>query len=171
MLKLEKPHESHREMYEDIIAELERDSVEFLHPASTFTYRNWNYLELVKRSRDISEWKIEGLVPADLFFAVVDNTIVWAIQLRHHIDHPNLIFRWGHIGYWVRPSQRKKWYASKMLEQILEEAKKIWLRKLLITCDVNNVGSNKVIQKNGGILEKECTFDDGSRFNRYWINL
>lgn len=171
MLKLQYPNKSHKEMYEDIISELEENSVEFLHPASTFTYREWNYFELMEKVHATSKWDLEWLVPADTYFAVENDRIIWAIQIRHNIDHPNLIFRWWHIGYWVRPSERKKWYATKMLKLILEKAKKIWLNEVLITADIMNIWSNKVIQNNGWVLEKECQHEDGTSFNRYWITL
>ena len=171
MLELQFPNQSHKEMHEDVIAELERYSVDFLHPASTFTYRDDNYWEFVEKTTQTSQWKIEWLVPADTYFAVEDDGIIWAIQLRHHIDHPNLEYRWGHIGYWVRPSKRGNGYATKMLHLVLDRAREILLDKVLITCDINNIWSNKVIQKNWGILEKECLHEDGTRFNRYWITL
>lgn len=171
MLKLEFPHESHREVYEELWEELEGLNLDFIHPDNIYAFRWGKYPELLKNVRWDLEWTREWRVPATSFFAVDQWRIVWAIQLRHHINHPNLEYRWGHIGYWVRPSERKKWHATKMLKLMLEKAREIWLEKVLITADITNTGSNKVIQKNGWVLEKECKHDDGNRFNRYWITL
>jgi len=171
MLKLEIPNKFHREMYENLCDEIANKAEEFVHPDNIYAFRWEKYSELLQNI----QWDLHGTrewrVSSTAFFAIKDDKIIWAIQIRHNINHPNLEYRWGHIWYWVRPSERKKWYATKMLQLTLLEAKKIWLSKVLITCDVNNIWSNKVIQKNWGIFEKECLHDDGMRFNRYWIEL
>lgn len=171
MLRLEFPHESHKEIYENLCDEIERYPEEFIHPDNIYAFRGEKYSSLLENVRWDRDGTREWRVPSTAFFWVENGRIIWAIQLRHHIDHPNLVYRWGHIGYGVRPSERRKWYASKMLHLILEKAREIWLKKVLITANVTNVGSNKVIQKNGWILEKECLHEDGTLFNRYWITL
>ncbi len=47
-------------------------------------------------------------VNSHLFFLVENERILGAIQIRHHINHPNLIETGGHIGYGIRPSERGK---------------------------------------------------------------
>lgn len=171
MLQLEFPNQSHKEMYNELCDEIKKYTEEFVHPDNIYAFRWEKYSILLKNVRWDKNGTREWRVPSTAFFWVDDTKIIWAIQLRHHIDHPNLIFRGGHIGYGVRPSERRKWYASKMLFLILDKARELWLKKILITCDVENIASNKVILKNGGVLEKECLHEDGVRFNRYWINL
>jgi predicted acetyltransferase len=58
----------------------------------------------------------------------------------------------NHVGYAVRPSQRRKGYATRALESLLEEARKLQIYKLMPTCGVENVASRKVIEKNRGVL-------------------
>jgi predicted acetyltransferase len=70
----------------------------------------------------------------------------------------------------VRPSERGKWYATEMLKLGLIEAQKVWIEKLFISCDDDNIASAKVIEINGGILEKYME-KDGVKMRRYWINL
>ncbi len=111
-----------------------------------------------------------GWVNSHLFFLVESVKILWAIQIRHHINHPNLIETGGHIGYGIRPSKRGKWHATQMLALALEEAKKIGLEKVLITCYDTNISSRRVIEKNGGIFER-YTEKDGQKMRRYWITL
>lgn len=99
-----------------------------------------------------------------------DDRIVGIIDFRHHINHPILSVWGGHIGFSVRPSERKKGYATEMLRQNLINCKQYGLDKVLVTCDFNNIASKKTIVSNGGIFEKEIMVD-GDRMERYWILL
>ena len=110
------------------------------------------------------------LVPAHTYFLVQDNKkIIGAVNIRHYLNDYLLNFG-GQIGYGVRPSERKKGYASLMLSMALPIAKKLGINKALITCDKNNLGSAKTIIKNGGVLENEVP-GDGEITQRYWIEV
>jgi predicted acetyltransferase len=62
-------------------------------------------------------------------------------------------------------------YATAILRQSLQIARqKLGLKRVLVTCDDDNVGSIKTIEKNGGVLENIVTGPDGvTRKRRYWI--
>ena len=112
----------------------------------------------------------DGFVECSTFWLLnKSNKILGAIDIRHSLTD-NLLFRGGHIGYGIRPSERRKGYASKMLSLALDECESIGLSKVLITCLKSNIGSAKTIINNGGILESEDT-ENGEIFQRYWINL
>ena len=74
-------------------------------------------------------------------------------------------------GIEVRPSQRRKGYASEILELTLIEAAKCGLSKILITCNEPNIASAKVIEKNGGVLEKIIPHPGFPNVKRYRINI
>lgn len=113
----------------------------------------------------------EGLVPDSTFFCLDEdrNRMVGAVNIRHSLNDYLLAYG-GHIGDGIRPSERRKGYATKMIALALEECRKLGINRVLMTCDKNNVGSAKSIINNGGILENEVICD-GTVEQRYWINL
>lgn len=123
-----------------------------------------NHLEL-KEAKD-------GLVPDSVFFLFDEdrNKLIGAVNIRHYLNDYLLKFG-GHIGDGIRPSERKKGYATKMIELALIECKKLGMDKVLITCNKSNIASAKTIIKNGGILENEIKDSDGEIIQRYWINI
>ncbi len=112
----------------------------------------------------------EGFVPASTFWLVDDSDQIVAVShLRHELTDFLLTFG-GHIGFGVRPSARRKGYATKILGQTLLEAKKLAIRKVLVTCDKANTGSVKAITKNGGVLDAEEYMEEHACVvQRYWI--
>lgn len=79
----------------------------------------------------------------------------------------------GHIGYCVRPSERRKGYAKTMLKAALDICRKEGLEKVLVTCLEDNIGSAKTIESCGGVFEK-IVYDDvnyKANMKRYWISL
>ncbi|MBR2894734.1 MAG: GNAT family N-acetyltransferase [Oscillospiraceae bacterium] len=111
-------------------------------------------------------------VPSHTYLAVRrrDDKVVGVIDLRHHINHPILGTWGGHCGYSVRPSERGNGYAQEMLHLNLQNAKRMGIEKLLITCDETNQASEKTILANGGIFEKTIEVD-GCLIKRYWITV
>lgn len=111
-------------------------------------------------------------VPSSTFFGVRkdDNKIVGMIDIRHHIDHPFLREYGGHIGYSVRPSERKKGYATGMLKLSLDYCKDIGLKKVMLGCYKDNIASVKTIEKCGGVFEKELNYTDGKPMLVFWVS-
>ena len=113
----------------------------------------------------------EGLVSDATFFCFDEkrNLMVGAVNIRHDLNDYLLKYG-GHIGDGIRPSERRKGYATEMIRLALEECRKLGLTRVLMTCDKNNIGSAKSIIRNGGILENEV-LEEGSIKQRYWIAL
>lgn len=111
-------------------------------------------------------------VSATLFLALnEEDRIVGIIQLRHKLNE-KLLKYYGHIGYSVRPSERKKGYAKEMVKLCLKIASSKGISKVLITCDVNNEASRNTILASGGIKENEIYNEETSKTSeRYWINI
>ena len=112
-----------------------------------------------------------GFVPDSTFFCLDEerNIMVGAVNIRHYLNE-SLLLNGGHIGDGVRPSERKKGIATNMISLALEECKKLGIKKVLMVCDKDNIGSAKSIINNGGILENEVVVD-GIVEQRYWIEI
>ncbi len=113
----------------------------------------------------------EGFVPATEYWIIDEHDkYVGRLQIRHEFNDYLRNFG-GHIGYNIRPSARRKGYASQALTLGLEKAKELGLGKVLITCNDDNIASIKVIEKHGAVLENKLRTDSGVLIRRYWINL
>lgn len=115
----------------------------------------------------------EGKVCATQYILVRerDGKLLGMLQLRHELNDYLRLYA-GHIGYSVRPSERRRGYAAAMLALGLREARARGLRRVLITCHVSNEASRRTILANGGVYE--CAVPDpdgGEALERYWIEL
>ncbi len=117
-----------------------------------------------------------GYVPSDVFLAVrvSDGRVVGVIDFRHPLTDFLLSFG-GNIGYTVRPTERRKGYASEMLRLLLPFCREAGETRVLLTCDRGNEASRRTIIKNGGVLENEVPDEPGlgrsGSIQRYWIEL
>ncbi|MEN8128479.1 MAG: GNAT family N-acetyltransferase [Planctomycetota bacterium] len=114
----------------------------------------------------------ENLVPCNEYWLLDQGKIIVASSgLRHRLNE-NLRKIGGHIGYYVRPSQRQKGYGHAILKLTLEKAKELGLERVVVTCDEDNIASAKIIKKNGGVLEDTYQNDKMEvPKQRYWIDL
>lgn len=131
-------------------------------------YRDFGrYLENLEMREKKNDW-----VPNSTWFCLDldQNIFVGAVNIRHRLNE-SLLFSGGHIGDGIRPSQRRKGYATAMIRLALEKCRELGIMRVLMTCDADNVGSAKSIIRNGGILENEIVNEDGQAEQRYWIDL
>lgn len=100
-----------------------------------------------------------------------DNRIVGTINVRWNLNDSMLRFG-GHIGYGIRPTERRKGYNKINLYLGMMEAKKVGLEKVMLDCDVNNLGSDRTLKALGGKLERtEIDPSDGVLTNVYWFDV
>jgi len=131
------------------------------------------YIKLLKnqeKGKDLPD----GYVPASVYWLVDGNKFIGRVSIRHKLTEL-LRKQGGHIGYVIRPSERRKGYGIKILALALKKAKHLGFKKVLITCNEDNIGSKKIIEKNGGIFENKMRADLGDDYGkiklRYWINI
>ena len=115
----------------------------------------------------------EGKVLATQFLAVrkSDGRLVGMIQVRHYFNEYLEKYA-GHIGYSVRPCERRKGYAKEMLRLALPYCKGLGLDRVLISCEPDNEGSRRTILSNGGVYESTVHKpEENIDLERYWITL
>lgn len=169
-LRLIKPIDSLENEYLDMVLEWKQSGEELIPWSLNLDTTNFHLMieSLNGYSKGIG--LPDGFVECSTYWLVnKSNKILGAIDIRHKLND-FLLFRGGHIGYGIRPKERRKGYSSLMLSLALKQCKTIGISKVLITCLKNNIGSVKTITKNQGILESE-DIDNGEFFQRYWINL
>lgn len=100
-----------------------------------------------------------------------DNKIIGSINVRWNLTEEMKQFG-GNIGYGIRPTERRKGYNKINLYLGLMEAQKLGLDKVMLDCDVNNLGSSKTMQALDGVLERtEIDPYDGVLTSVYWFNV
>ncbi len=120
---------------------------------------------------DTKEESPNGWVPDTTLFCLDKdrNIFVGAVNIRHYLND-TLLKTGGHIGDGIRPSERRKGYATAMIALALDECKKLGINKVLMCCNKENIASAKSIINNGGTLENEVE-EEGHIEQRYWIQL
>ena len=114
----------------------------------------------------------DWVITTQFFFVrKADNRLVGMIQVRHGSN--DYISKYaGHIGYSVRPDERRKGYARSMLKAVLPYCREIGHDRLLISCVEGNSGSEKTILSCGGVYESTVSEDGRNRnLKRFWIKL
>lgn len=106
------------------------------------------------------------------YFVTDENgRLIGAASLRHYLTAAGFS-TWGHISYGVRPCERRKGCATQMLKMVLAEAMVMKIQSVLLGCHSSNIGSAKVIESCGGVLENIVPDPDdkGETIRRYWID-
>lgn len=104
-----------------------------------------------------------GWVPCTNLWWTDGNEYLGRLAIRHRLT-PGLLEQGGHIGYDVRPTARRRGHATAMLAAALPIAEQLGIYRVLVTCDADNIGSRRTIEKNGGVFEDQR----GSKL-RYWV--
>lgn len=173
-----------------VISRLVRPSVEYQEQYISF-YEDWIF-----SGEDLVPWVVEkdpgdfkkmveflysedseekitdpNWVPHSTYWLMNEqDVLVGAVNIRHRMNQ-KLLNCGGHIGYGIRPSYRRKGYASALLFHALQIAKSMGLSRVLLVCNAGNIGSEKTILKHGGQFESEFIEENGNIVKRFWIDV
>jgi predicted acetyltransferase len=168
LLALRLPHEDEEQEFLRAHHATTPDAPNFLHyyeEGMTFA----RYLEVLQQCAR-GEHLPPDHVPSTFLFAFDGSRIVGRVTIRHALND-FLLRLGGHIGYVVVPEFRRRGYATAILCQSLQIAHRdLGLGRVLLTCDDDNIGSIRTIEKNGGVLENVITGPDRKPKRRYWID-
>ena len=130
-----------------------------------------DFLLELEKSKNIKDIKPYLVNQTTYMMFDENNRVLGGVNIRHELND-NLLKHGGHIGVLIRPSERKKGYATLMISLALEKCKELGIDKFLITCREENIGSKKAIEKNDGKYENSY-YDEQNNFTyrRYWINI
>ncbi|MEV4130154.1 GNAT family N-acetyltransferase [Nocardia sp. NPDC049707] len=110
-----------------------------------------------------------GIVAATYLLATARDQVVGRTSIRHTLND-SLRRRGGHIGYGVLAQYRRCGYGTAILRHSLTIARALGIERALITCDDDNLGSRRIIESCGGVLESVESNTDGAIIRRYWID-
>lgn len=136
------------------------------------TYEQW--LKELENKTNQEYMNTLSWAPSLTYFLVRenDNRIIGMINLRYNLTEEILAKGGSHIGYGIRPTERRKGYNKINLYLGLLEEQKLGENKVLLDCTADNIGSNKTITALGGNLEKSEIDDwDNELTNYYWIDV
>lgn len=134
-------------------------------------YENW-----LKKLENLSSIETcpSNMCPGREYFLIRenDNRLIGMINLRWNLNERMMKYG-GHIGYGIRPTERRKGYNKINLYLCLLKAKEFGIEKVLLTASDNNLGSVNTIKALGGILENKVVDyeDENEMMGRYWINV
>ncbi len=172
MPELVLPTPSVRESFLEAMEEFVAEGVEYSQTAAWIEYHapGWQepaafeaFTEAVKADALLETPRVEWHVPCTTGWWVDGEDYLGRLAIRHVLND-FLLDVGGHIGYDVRPSRRREGHATAMLQQSLPWARELGIESALVTCDLDNVGSIRVIEAAGGVLE-----DVRGVKRRYWV--
>lgn len=122
-----------------------------------------SYLDWLRADADPRTHQHDGLVPSTNLWLVEGQEYLGRLSIRHSLND-RLRFNGGNIGYDMRPTQRRRGYATLMLGLSLPIANRLGIDPALVTCDDTNTASRRVIEANGGQLA-----DASDGILRFWV--
>ena len=131
-----------------------------------------DWLDEVERCK-LRETAPPNWVPSTQFICIreSDCRLVGVIQIRHVLSDYLRDYA-GHIGYSVRPSERRKGYAAWMLSSVLPYCKSLSINDVLVSCLVDNEGSRRTILRNGGVYAETVREPrEDVLLEKYWIHI
>jgi predicted acetyltransferase len=171
MIRLVKPSTKYYASFIQAVKEFRKgDQFFYENLDAKWTRKQFDAFVKMLRSQENAKNLPKGYVAASHYWLVDGNTFIGRVMLRHMLT-PRLKIEGGHIGYVIRRSKRKQGYGTLILAHCLRKARRLGLKKVLLTCNETNIGSRKIMEKNGGVFDNKVKLPSGKVNLRYWIHL
>jgi predicted acetyltransferase len=146
-LFLAEPNEIYRMSFENYVLSYKNNNDEYYFNKYKKALENFqNYInDLHNHSKGIN--LPQEMVVTSTFWLIAENEVVGVVRIRHQEVECA-----GHIGYDISPDHRNKGYGFQILKLALDKAKEIGIEVVIVTCNINNTASKKIIEKNNGEL-------------------
>ena len=164
LIRLEQAALSHRDAAEEMKQEFFDNNENVINGSALYDQMSFDeWLENTDRNHDPETVRSDWAV-ATTFFAVrqLDDKILGMIDVRHKLTTPFLQEYAGHIGYAVRPSERRKGYATRMLKLVLSYCHSLGIFAVRLGCHTDNKASIRTIERCGGVCIEEKPYLDGN---------
>lgn len=128
-----------------------------------------NFIEFLKHVEECKNGINNNGLKEIFYFAIENDKIVGhgSIRLNPEIDKNVNVY--GHIMYGVVPSKRRKGYGTLICKLLIEKAKSLGIKDVIISCNADNLGSSLIIQNNNGELFEKVIDEENNLINRYKI--
>ena len=163
---LTRPHQRHKDSFVEAVYEYIREKRTINWHPEILRARFDEYLRVLRQAETDP---LAGMVPATQLWLVADgHGYIGDVDVRHCLNQSLHRFG-GHIGYKIRPSCRRQGYGTLICRLAIAHARRLGIGDILITCDDDNLGSAKIIEANGGVLQDRIDNQRGVLTRRYWV--
>ncbi len=161
--------------HEDIVKSFMKDICDYdkseVINGSGFYTQYLDYKKWVKKEKEVhlGIHLDKGIVPGTTYLYMLEDKVIGVINIRHCLNDYLLNYG-GHIGYTIHPDYRQQGFATRMLKEALLICQQWEIWPVLVTCNKENMASQKTIKKCGGVLENEYKKEDTNEtILRFWI--
>lgn len=167
---LEQPSLAYKASFIEAVREFQPEG-RYLEHEPDWLAQDRNFEAMVQRLTSMRTSPPPGWVPASELWLISDGVYIGRASIRHELNDSLRQFG-GHIGYEIRPSRRRQGYGKLICRLALDHARRLGIRRALITCDETNTGSRRIIEANGGRFEKAVLVEGRPvRTLHFWVDL
>lgn len=164
---LVEPNEKYQRSFENYVLAYEKIDDE--HYFTKYKKALENFQDYLKdlHNHSIGTDLLQGDVMTSTFWLIDKKEVVGVVRIRHEEVECA-----GHIGYDISPDHRNKGYGFQILKLALERAINIGVEEVILTCNIDNTASKKIIEKNSGkLLGTIFDEEENEYLHRYSITL
>ena len=148
MLKLVKPSKQYYKQYKEMMDEWNMEGSRIAPWPLHLQYHTEElFEEMLNRVQEVEEGNNLGEFASSTTYWLYNDEkdiLIGASNLRHYLTEDGLKL-WGHIGYGIRPSERRKGYATEQIRLALDKCRELGINNVLMDCDKNNIGSDLLL--------------------------